>query len=126
MAAWTRNVARFLRYIGTIVLHLGSMPKPQGTSRVFLALLCVLLVVTCGTIQAAHMHPAGDISHADCALCATAHLAVQVVLPAVAVFVAPVISAVETLAPAVRSTTIDTFALYTRPPPVDAFSAWHA
>ncbi|MDQ2835769.1 MAG: hypothetical protein M3Y50_18890 [Acidobacteriota bacterium] len=91
--------------------------------RILLALLCVLLVVACGTIQAAHMHPVGDVSHADCALCATAHLAVQVVQPAMMLFAARVSSPVETLAPPVRRSTFTTFALYTRPPPADLFSA---
>jgi hypothetical protein len=105
------------------VSHHRVKPKQQTTRRIVLALLCVLLVIVCGTIQAVHVHPAGEISHADCALCATAHLAVQVVQPAVTLFVTPIVVVVETAAPRVRSTTFSTFALFTRPPPVDVASA---
>ena len=98
--------------------HLSAKPKQQTTWSIVLALLCVLLVVACGTIQAVHVHPAGDISHSDCALCATAHLAVQVVSPAVTVFTAAIVAAVETATPVARNTTFSTYALFTRPPPV--------
>jgi len=107
----------FLRYIKTIVLSLRSRSKQRGVETIILALLCVLLVVACGTLQVVHVHPDGDVSHADCALCATAHLAVQVVQPAVTLFVAPIFSPLETAAPIVRNTTLSTFALYIRPPP---------
>ena len=116
-AAW------FLRYIESRVSCPSSKPKQQGTWRVVLALLCVLLVIACGTIQVVHVHPDGDISHADCALCATAHLAVQVVPAAVTLFAAPIVAAVETAAPIAQSTTVSTFALFTRPPPADAVCA---
>ena len=113
----------FLRYIKTIVYSVRSRPKQRGVGTIVLALLCVLLVVACGTLQLVHVHPDGDVSHADCALCATAHLTVQVVQPAVTLFVAPIVSPLETAAPIVRNTTLSTFALYTRPPPDDAVSA---
>ncbi len=46
-------------------------------------LLCIALVVAVGTIQAVHVHPQDDLAHSDCALCVTAHLAVQVAEPPV-------------------------------------------
>ncbi|MBB5338063.1 hypothetical protein [Tunturiibacter gelidoferens] len=93
----------------------------QGSWRIFLALLCVLLVLATGTIQAVHSHPVDDISHADCALCVTAHVAVEVAQPPVTLFVASVVSATEVFDPLTRTKTFSTFALFTRPPPVDAY-----
>jgi hypothetical protein len=88
--------------------------------KLLLALLCISLVIACGTIQAIHVHPDGDLSHADCPLCATAHVAVQVVEPPVTLHVAPVVSTVEAFLSAIPSRTLKTFALYNRPPPADA------
>ena len=89
----------------------------QRGGRVLLVWLCVLLVTFCGTLQAVHTHPNGDALHADCSLCATAHVAPQVVqspvpAPAVAVFAVLEVQP-QTIAPAAPST----FALFTRPPP---------
>ncbi len=41
-------------------------------------IVCVALVMMIGVVQAAHSHPSGHIDP-DCALCVTAHQAVQVV-----------------------------------------------
>lgn len=100
-----------------------SNTNGQSLWRLLLALLCIVLVLASGTIQAVHSHPDGDVSHADCSLCATAHVAVQVASPVVSVSFSPLVSRVEVVSkpPAVRSQT--TFALFTRPPPVDAVSA---
>jgi hypothetical protein len=80
----------------------------------------MLLVLATGTIQAVHSHPVSDISHADCALCVAAHVAVDVAPPPVTLIVACVVSAVEVFDPPTRTKTFSTFALFTRPPPVDA------
>jgi hypothetical protein len=95
----------------------------QSSWRLLLALLCVFLVVVTGTIQVVHAHPVGDISHADCSLCATAHVTVQVVEPPVALFVSAVVAAVEASVPPIRTGTVFTFALFTRPPPADSVLA---
>jgi hypothetical protein len=98
----------------------GSRPKVQSSWRLLLALLCISLVVACGTIQAVHVHPVGNISHSDCALCATAHVSVQVGETSVTLHhVAPVVSAVEALVAPTLAPALSTFALFTRPPPVD-------
>ncbi len=86
-------------------------------------LLCMLLVLATGMIQAVHSHPVGDISHADCALCVTAHVAVEVAQPPVTLTVALVISSIESFDPLIRTKTFFTFALFTRPPPVDSVLA---
>jgi hypothetical protein len=44
--------------------------------RILLALVCVLLVVILGSVQVAHTHADGA-DHADCALCAAAHVSVH-------------------------------------------------
>jgi len=96
-----------------------SRPKVQSSWRLLLALLCISLVIACGTIQAVHVHPQGNISHSDCPLCATAHVGVQVAEPPVVLHVAPVISVVEVSVAPTLTQTFSTFALFTRPPPVD-------
>ena len=103
---------------------LGPRSKVQSPWRLLLALLCISLVIACGTIQVVHVHPQGDISHADCPLCATAHVGVQVVEPPPAVLhVAPVVSVVEASIPPTLTQDFFTFALFTRPPPVDSVLA---
>lgn len=91
--------------------------------RFALVLLCVLLVGVCGTLHSSHIHAAGDLFHADCSLCATAHLTVQVISPAVMPLVASVPGSVEAVAPLIRCTNLSTFALFTRPPPDESASA---
>jgi hypothetical protein len=112
-------VRQILRYIRFIVFSLWPKPNVQSSWRVFFALLCMLLVLSTGTIQAVHSHPVGDISHADCALCVTAHVAVDVAQPPVTLTVASVVSAIEIFDPPSRTKSFFTFALFTRPPPVD-------
>ena len=96
-----------------------SRSKVQSSWRLVLALLCIALVIACGTIQAVHVHPLGDISRSDCPLCAVAHVSVQIAEPAVLLHVAPVISVVEASIEPTPAQHVSTFALFTRPPPVD-------
>jgi uncharacterized membrane protein len=101
----------------------GSKSNTQGTWRFLLALLCIVLVVVCGTIQVAHIHSDGAY-HADCSLCATAHVVAQAATLHVALHVAPHVTFLRISArPIRRSGTLSTFALFTRPPPVDAVLA---
>lgn len=96
----------------------------RGAWRLLLSVLCICLVVACGTIQVVHVHPQGDLSHSDCALCATAHVSVQLAETAMTLdHVASVISAVEAFVAPTPAQTISTFALFTRPPPVDVVPA---
>jgi hypothetical protein len=96
----------------------------HGAWRLLLSLLCISLVIACGTIQAVHVHPQGDISHSDCALCATAHVSVQLAETSLTLHpVAPVLSAVEAFVAPTLTQTLSTFALFTRPPPVDSVLA---
>ena len=89
--------------------------------RLVLSLVCISLVIACGTIQLVHVHPQGNISHTDCALCATAHVTVQLgETPVTLHHVVPVISAIEAFASPAAAQVLSTFALFTRPPPFDA------
>ncbi|MGD0445167.1 MAG: hypothetical protein ABSA39_14630 [Edaphobacter sp.] len=95
-----------------------TRPKVQSSWRLLLALLCISLVVACGTIQVVHVHPQGDI-HSDCPLCVSAHVGVQVVEAPVVLHIAPIVSPVETLVAPPLKGSFSIFALFTRPPPVD-------
>ena len=100
-----------------------SRPNVQSSWRLVLALLCISLVIACGTIQVVHVHPQGNISHSDCPLCATAHVGLQVAEQPVVLPVAPVVSVVEAVVPPALPRSFSTFALFTRPPPVDSVLA---
>lgn len=106
-------------YINRTMVRQGSKAKTQGTWRILLALLCVALVIVAGTLRVAHTHPRGDASRSDCALCATAHVVVQISTPPVTLHVTPLVWIVEALVLPARLGTFSTFALFTRPPPVD-------
>ncbi len=96
----------------------GQTVRTGKSWRIFLALVCVLLVVVAGTVQVAHTHADGAVTHADCSLCVAAHITVQVVqIPAQAPPVA-VVTALEAEPPSVMPVPLSTFALFTRPPPV--------
>ena len=101
---------------------LRSNSNARGSWGLLLVLLCIALVVVCGTIQVVHTHPRGD-NRADCALCATAHVVVQISTPPVVLRATTFASMVEVSAPLSRARTLFTFALFTRPPPVDVVLA---
>jgi hypothetical protein len=86
--------------------------------RILLALLCVLLVVLLGSVQVAHSHADGSETHADCALCAAAHISVHPVFAPAPAPTTSVVAVVESLPPSVLPRTLSIFALFTRPPPV--------
>ena len=88
-----------------------------------LALLCILLVIIAGTIQVAHSHPHSLDNHADCSLCATAHVAVHLVHIPAPVPTITAITIVEELPHSYTPTALSIFALFTRPPPASALPA---
>ena len=92
--------------------------RVRGSWRHLLAILCVLLVVIAGTAQVAHTHTGSADTHADCSLCAAAHVTVQMdQAPAAPVPAVAVIATLESLPAAVVPSVLCTFALFTRPPP---------
>lgn len=92
------------------------------TWRLLLAILCVVLVVFTGTVQVAHTHADAD-THADCSLCAVAHITVHMAQAPASAPPAVVVTALHTLPPALLPVALSTFALFTRPPPVAAVPA---
>jgi hypothetical protein len=91
--------------------------------RLLLAILCVLLVVVSGAVQAAHIHSDGTDGHANCSLCATAHIVVHLVQTPAPAQTAAVIAVLQSLPPTALSSGFSTFALFNRPPPVDVVPA---
>src|ERR1700684_2565802 len=91
--------------------------------KIALALCCALLLIFGATVQVAHVHTAADVSHAGCALCATAHVVISPAAPVtVPLPVRQMAAPVVDLQSAFSHRFLD-FSLYTRPPPVDiAFS----
>jgi hypothetical protein len=57
---------------------LSSKPRARSSWITLIGIACVALVLMIGMVQAVHSHPSGH-SDPDCALCVTAHQAVQVV-----------------------------------------------
>jgi hypothetical protein len=110
-----------LRYINATVAALDpkSLAKGRRTStvRLLLGVLCVLLVLLGSTLEAAHSHPGHASSHADCALCATAHVSIQIVASLALPVVATLIGTVHRLAAPPLKPSLSVFALFTRPPP---------
>jgi hypothetical protein len=86
--------------------------------RVLLALMCVLLVVVAGTVQVAHSHADGEVTHADCSLCVAAHIAVHLAQTPVEAPPVALVTALEAEPPSIMPVPLSTFALFTRPPPV--------
>ena len=80
-------------------------------------MVCLALVVLSSTVQVAHTHAGGEISHADCSLCATAHVVAQVVSNPVLLSATLVVAEVPDCPPPTLLAPSPIFALFTRPPP---------
>jgi hypothetical protein len=91
--------------------------------RVLLAAVCMLLVVLFGTVQAAHFHADNATTHADCSLCATAHVTVQMAQAPAPAPVARVATRVELLPLEALPNEVSAFSHLTRPPPQAALPA---
>jgi hypothetical protein len=103
--------------------YCGQTTRAGHPWRVLLALLCLFLVVIAGTVQVAHTHADGAITHADCSLCAAAHVTVQVTQSPVPAPSTAVVTLLEAVPPVILPAALSTFALFTRPPPVDIVPA---
>ncbi|MGA7523641.1 MAG: hypothetical protein WBW84_14405 [Acidobacteriaceae bacterium] len=86
-----------------------------------LGVVCIALVLFAGVVHVAHFHANGQIDH-DCALCVTAHQAVQVVaVVAVILCWQPVVQRIaERRSPTPRQRFV--LKLANRPPPVPVFA----
>jgi hypothetical protein len=119
-----RSVAGDIRWVIVRVMHYKqAKDHVRRPWKLALTLCCALLLVFGATVQVAHVHTAADVSHAGCALCATAHVVISLAAPVtvplpVRQMAAPVVDLQPTFARRFLH-----FSLYTRPPPVDiAFS----
>lgn len=99
------------------MIHGWLKPREYAPWKLILAVLCLAVVVLGSTAQVAHTHAGGDISHADCSLCVTAHVVAQVVANPTPLPATLVVCEVTESAPKVRRAWHGTFALFTRPPP---------
>jgi len=87
-----------------------------------LGFLCIVLIVFSGIVQVAHTHADGQV-HSDCALC---HVARAVVQPSVQQSLPHTVRLIATISAAlqpIRPKRLFAFALYIRPPPVQAARA---
>jgi hypothetical protein len=99
---------------------MSSYARRAGTVRslrTVLAVVCVLLVMVSGTVQVAHSHVGGDDSHANCSLCATAHVTVHLTETQAPVVAARVVVRVEALPLTAAPSRFLSFSYFTRPPP---------
>jgi hypothetical protein len=101
----------------------GQKSGAGGSWRVLFTLLCVLLVMVAGTVQVAHTHADGADTHADCSLCAAAHITVHMVQTPTQAPPVAVVAVSESEPLSVLPIALSTFALFTRPPPVAGVSA---
>jgi len=81
------------------------------------------LVAAFGTVQAAHIHADSADTHANCTLCAAAHVTVHPVQTPMPAPAATVVSLLEAVPPSTVRNAVHTFALFTRPPPPEALPA---
>jgi hypothetical protein len=94
-----------------------TMSPVRSPWRVVLGVLCIALVMVGGIVSVTHTHSQREISHQDCGLCVTAHMAVQVAVTVTQVCVAKVFTRVEASLPVASHDFTPQFALFSRPPP---------
>ena len=85
---------------------------------VVLAFFCCALITLGGIVQVVHTHPDGQAIQSDCALCHTAHLAVQPSVPQPLPHIVFVAARISAGPQPVRTQFFFNFSLFTRPPPV--------
>jgi len=88
--------------------------------KVLLGVVCIALVMLGGVISATHVHSPREITHQECGLCVTAHMAVQITVSVTHVCVIHIFTNVEASRPVTRTQFIPQFALFSRPPPAVA------
>jgi hypothetical protein len=98
---------------------LGKFTTLKSPWRVLLGVLCISLVMLGGILSVTHSHSHSEVSHQDCGLCVTAHMAVQVAVSVTHVFVSEVFTRIEASQPLASHDFTPQFALFSRPPPAD-------
>jgi hypothetical protein len=87
--------------------------------QLLVGVLCIALIMVGGVVSATHSHSDGEVTHQDCGLCVTAHMAIQVAVSVTQVCVAQVFTRVEASNPVASFQFAPQFALFSRPPPAD-------
>jgi hypothetical protein len=98
---------------------LAKFTTSRSPWRILLGALCISLVMLGGLLSATHSHTGSEVSHQDCGLCVTAHMAVQVAVSVTHVFVSEVFARAEVSQPLASHDFTPQFALFSRPPPAD-------
>ena len=83
-------------------------------------LLCVVLILFVGTMSVVHGH-SDHVEHPDCGLCMTSHVSVLAVAEVVLITVPQIFERVELSLPVAPCLELVRFALFTRPPPANAY-----
>ena len=96
---------------------MAGKPGAVRSFRILLVLVCVLLVVMAGMVQAAHSHLGCADTHANCSLCAAAHVTVHLTETQTPAIAASVVTRVEALATSEVPSRLLAFSHFTRPPP---------
>lgn len=91
--------------------------RVRSPGSVLLGVLCIVLIAVGGVVAAAHTHSPSEVSHQDCGLCVTAHMAVQVAIAVTQICVVQVFTRVEASRPLDAHDFTPQFALFSRPPP---------
>jgi hypothetical protein len=107
-----------LRYIREM-LSKYTEPRMRSPWKLLLGLLCIALILVCGTISVTHTHADGR-AHADCSLCITAHTVVQASAPPAPVFAPHVFIEIEAVYLPTQPQILSYFSLFSRPPPADS------
>jgi hypothetical protein len=102
-----------------MMLRWRSNQRTRRSLWVALGFLCCALIVCAGVVQVGHTHAAGQAVQTDCALCHTAHLVVQPLIPLSLPHIVRVVAAVSIPPQPIRRKHFSIFSLFTRPPPVD-------
>jgi len=119
LQAAQRRYFLFFQILRYILGMMGKYTTSQLRSpwRVLLGVLCISLIMVAGVVAAAHTHSQHEITHSDCSLCVTAHVAVQIAVTVTPICIAQVFTRVEASSPVARAQFIPQYALFSRPPP---------
>lgn len=102
--------------------HQDLTPQVRSPWKLFLGVLCIALVMLCGTLSVAHTHSDWQ-SHADCGLCVAAHAVVHDIAPAAPTLAVQVFVLLDPpILPPLRARKPLKSGLFTRPPPAGALA----
>ncbi len=93
--------------------------QPRRLGTLILILLCVGLLLSAATLSVTHGHADGA-SHADCGMCTTAHVGMIATAVEVLLTLPQTFEKIEFDLPSAPHRELESFALFTRPPPADA------